>query len=95
MELGRVEIARFANPTGLFSQGGNLFTETAASGQAITGFPTDDGMGQLVQGSLEGSNVEVVQEMVDMITAQRAYELNSKTLKATDEMSQVANEIVR
>ncbi|CAN5909666.1 flagellar basal-body rod protein FlgG [soil metagenome] len=95
VELGRIEIARFANPTGLFSQGGNLFTETAASGQAITGFPTDDGMGQLVQGSLEGSNVEVVQEMVDMITAQRAYELNSKTLKATDEMSQVANEIVR
>ncbi|MEO8623082.1 MAG: flagellar basal-body rod protein FlgG [bacterium] len=95
VELGRIEIARFANPTGLFAQGENLFTETAAAGQAITGFPTDEGMGQLVQGSLEGSNVEVVQEMVDMITAQRAYELNSKTLKATDEMSQVANEIVR
>ncbi|MEP6619466.1 MAG: flagellar basal-body rod protein FlgG [bacterium] len=95
VELGRVEIARFPNPTGLMSQGENLLTETASSGTAITGFPTDEGMGQLVQGSLEGSNVEVVQEMVDMITAQRAYELNSKTLKATDEMSQVANNIVQ
>jgi flagellar basal-body rod protein FlgG len=95
VELGRIEIARFANPTGLFSLGENLLTETAASGQAITGFPADEGMGQLIQGSLEGSNVEVVQEMVDMITAQRAYELNSKTLKASDEMTQVANELVR
>ena len=95
VELGRIEIARFPNPTGLLAQGENLFTETPASGTPITGFPTDEGMGQLVQGSLEGSNVEVVQEMVDMITAQRAYELNSKTLKATDEMSQVANNIVQ
>jgi flagellar basal-body rod protein FlgG len=94
IELGRIEIARFPNPTGLLSQGENLLTETPASGTPITGFPTDEGMGQLIQGSLEGSNVEVVQEMVDMITAQRAYELNSKTLKATDEMSQVANQIV-
>lgn len=95
VELGRIEVARFANPTGLFALGENLLTATPASGQPITGFPADEGMGQLIQGSLEGSNVEVVQEMVDMITAQRAYELNSKTLKATDEMSQVANEIVR
>jgi flagellar basal-body rod protein FlgG len=95
VELGRIEIARFANPTGLFAEGENLFTETPASGQAITGYPADEGMGQLIQGSLEGSNVEVVQEMVDMITAQRAYELNSKTLKAADEMSQVANQIVQ
>ena len=94
-ELGRIEIARFTNPAGLMSEGENLYTATAASGEAIAGFPSDEGMGRLVQGSLEGSNVEVVQEMVDMITAQRAYELNSKALKATDEMSQVANEIVR
>ncbi|CAN5237161.1 flagellar basal-body rod protein FlgG [soil metagenome] len=95
VELGRIEIARFSNPSGLQAEGGNLFTETPASGQAVAGFPGDEGMGQLLQGSLEGSNVEVVQEMVDMISAQRAYELNSKAVKATDEMSQVANEMVR
>ena len=95
VELGRIEIARFSNPSGLQAEGGNLFTETPASGQALSGFPGDEGMGILLQGSLEGSNVEVVQEMVDMISAQRAYELNSKAIKATDEMSQVANEMVR
>ncbi|MEP6729870.1 MAG: flagellar basal-body rod protein FlgG [bacterium] len=95
VELGRIEIARFTNPSGLQAEGGNLFTETPASGQAVAGFPGDEGMGLLLQGSLEGSNVEVVQEMVDMISAQRAYELNSKAIKAADEMSQVANELVR
>ena len=90
-----LELARFSNPTGLLSQGENIYTETPASGQAVTGFPNDEGMGQLVQGSLEGSNVEVVQEMVDMISAQRAYELNSKAVKATDEMSEIATQIVR
>ena len=94
VELGRIELARFANPSGLFAQGENLFTETPASGQPVNGYPADEGMGTLMQGSLEGSNVEVVQEMVDMISAQRAYELNSKAVKATDEMSQVANQIV-
>ncbi len=95
VELGRIEIARFSNPSGMMAQGANLFTETPASGQAVTGFPGDEGMGALLQGSLEGSNVEVVQEMVDMISAQRAYELNSKAVKAAEEMSQVANEMVR
>ena len=95
VEIGRIEVARFTNPSGLEAQGGNLFTETPASGRAITGYPGDESMGILMQGSLEGSNVEVVQEMVDKISAQRAYELNSKSVKATDEMSQVANEIVR
>ena len=68
---------------------------TAASGEATTGYPQDDGMGRLVQGQLEGSNVEIVQEMVDMISAQRAYELNSKAIKAADEMSQTATDMVR
>jgi flagellar basal-body rod protein FlgG len=95
IELGRVEIARFSNPAGLMAQGENLYTETPASGQATTGFPGDEGMGRLLQGNLEGSNVEVVQEMVDMIAAQRAYELNSKAIKATEEMSDVANQMVR
>lgn len=94
-ELGRVELARFANPAGLFSEGQNLFTETPSSGQPVTGYPGDQGMGQTIQGSLEGSNVEVVQEMVDMISAQRAYELNSKAVKAADDMSGIATQMVR
>jgi flagellar basal-body rod protein FlgG len=94
-ELGRIELARFANPSGMMSMGQNLYAATAASGEATTGYPQDDGMGRLVQGQLEGSNVEIVQEMVDMISAQRAYELNSKAIKAADEMSQTATEMVR
>lgn len=94
-ELGRIELARFANPSGLEATGQNLYVATPASGEATTGYPLDDGMGRLVQGQLEGSNVEIVQEMVDMISAQRAYELNSKAVKAADEMSQTATEMVR
>jgi flagellar basal-body rod protein FlgG len=94
-ELGRIELARFANPSGMSSLGQNLYAATPASGEATTGYPMDDGMGRLVQGQLEGSNVEIVQEMVDMIAAQRAYELNSKAIKAADEMSQTATEMIR
>jgi flagellar basal-body rod protein FlgG len=94
-ELGRIELARFPNPSGMSSMGQNLFAATPASGEATTGYPMDDGMGRLVQGVLEGSNVEIVQEMVDMIAAQRAYELNSKAVKAADEMSQTATDMVR
>jgi flagellar basal-body rod protein FlgG len=94
-ELGRIELARFANPTGLQALGQNEYAATPASGEATSGFPGDEGMGSLVQGNLEGSNVEIVQEMVDMISAQRAYELNSKAVKAADEMSQTATELVR
>jgi flagellar basal-body rod protein FlgG len=94
-ELGRIELARFANPSGLQAIGQNEYTATPASGDATSGFPGDEGMGSLVQGNLEGSNVEIVQEMVDMISAQRAYELNSKAVKAADEMSQTATDLVR
>jgi flagellar basal-body rod protein FlgG len=94
-ELGRIEMARFANPAGLMSIGQNLYTATAASGEATVGFPMDDGFGRLIQGNLEGSNVEIVQEMVDMISAQRAYELNSKAVKAADEMSETASAMIR
>jgi flagellar basal-body rod protein FlgG len=94
-EVGRIEIARFMNPTGLMSIGENLYTETPASGQAIVGFPADEGMGRLLQGHLEGSNVEIVQEMVDMITSMRAYEINSKAIKNAEEMMTVANNMVR
>jgi flagellar basal-body rod protein FlgG len=94
-EIGRIELARFANPSGLFSMGQNLFGATAASGQPVNGFPDEEGMGKTVQGSLEGSNVEIVQEMVEMIAAMRAYEINSKAIKQADEMGQIANNITR
>jgi flagellar basal-body rod protein FlgG len=94
-ELGRIELARFANPSGLTALGQNLYTQTEASGDPTSGYPGDEGMGQLVQGQLEGSNVEIVQEMVDMISAQRAYELNSKAVTAADQMSQTATNMVQ
>jgi flagellar basal-body rod protein FlgG len=94
-ELGRIELARFTNPTGLLSSGENLYQQSAASGEPLLAYPQDDGMGQLLQGSLEASNVEIVQEMVDMITSMRAYELNSKSIKNSEEMMQTATEMVR
>jgi flagellar basal-body rod protein FlgG len=96
VELGQLELARFANPSGLLSLGGNNYQSTPASGEAMTGIPMEDGFGQVVQGALEASNVEIVQEMVDMITAQRAYEVNSKAIKTAEEMIQTAtNELIR
>ncbi len=96
VELGQLELARFANPSGLESLGGNNYRATPASGEPMTGVPMEDGFGQVVQGSLEASNVEIVQEMVDMIAAQRAYEVNSKAIKTAEEMIQtVTNELIR
>ena len=75
--------------------GENILRETAASGSAIVGFPQEDGFGRLVQGHLEGSNVEIVQEMVDMITALRAYEINSKAVQTSEQMAETANNLIR
>jgi flagellar basal-body rod protein FlgG len=94
-EVGRLELARFVNPAGLLALGQNLYAATAASGIPGIGFPSEEGMGRLQQGSLEASNVEIVQEMVEMITAMRAYEINSKAIKTSDEMGQIANNIAR
>ena len=94
-EIGRIELARFMNPSGLMAQGENILLETPASGAAVVGFPSEDGMGKLLQGSLEGSNVEIVQEMVDMISAMRAYEINSKAIKNAEEMMSIANGMIR
>ncbi|MBV9881225.1 MAG: flagellar basal-body rod protein FlgG [Gemmatirosa sp.] len=94
-ELGRIELARFSNPAGLQAQGENLYAATASSGEAVTGFPQEDGFGRTVQGAVESSNVEIVQEMVDMITAMRAYEINSKAIKNSEEMLEIANNLVR
>ena len=90
-QLGRIETTRFANPAGLKADGGNLYEPTAASGDAISGVPGLDGRGLLQQGYLEGSNVQVVEEMVNMIAAQRAFETNSKVIQSADQMLQMAN----
>ncbi|XLM21859.1 flagellar hook-basal body complex protein, partial [Chromobacterium piscinae] len=88
-------LANFVNPTGLLALGDNLFQETAASGNATPGNPGSDALGKLKQGSLEGSNVQVVEEMVDMIAAQRTYEMNTKVLSAADNMLQQLGQSVR
>lgn len=87
-ELGQLESADFINPAGLQSLGGNLFVETAASGAPQVGVPSNDGFGSMEQGSLENSNVKVVEELVKMITVQRAYEMNSKVVSTADQMMQ-------
>ncbi|AEG50271.1 flagellar basal-body rod protein FlgG [Sphingobium chlorophenolicum L-1] len=91
-QLGQVELASFMNPGGLQSTGGNLLKETAASGTPQVGVAGLDGRGVVRSGYLETSNVNVVEELVDMIETQRAYEVNSKMIKATDEMLQYANQ---
>ena len=88
----RLTLARFANPAGLRSLGGNLYEETAASGTPETGQPGEQGFGSTIQGYVEASNVNIVEEMVALIVAQRAYEINSKSIQTSDEMLQnVAN----
>lgn len=91
-ELGQIELARFVNPAGLQALGDNLLIETAASGAPQVGGAGADGRGSIRQGALEASNVNVVQELVDMIETQRAYEVSSKMITATDEMLRNANQ---
>jgi flagellar basal-body rod protein FlgG len=86
VELGQITLVNFVNPAGLSAQGGNLYRETAASGAPVEGVPGEEAFGQLEQGTLEGSNVQVVEEMVDMITVQRAWEMNAKMVSAADDM---------
>jgi len=85
-EIGQLTLANFANPRGLQPVGETFLVETAASGPPVVGEPLADGAGKLVQGALEASNVNVVQELVAMIEAQRAYEVNSRSISASDEM---------
>jgi flagellar basal body rod protein FlgG len=94
-EIGTIELVRFVNPAGLNSIGRNLYLSTSASGDPVTGTAGEDGFGTITQGYLELSNVSVVDEMVNMITAQRAYEINSKSIQASDEMLQMANNLKR
>lgn len=88
--IGQIELYRFVNPAGLQAVGKNLFKETVASGPEIPGTPGMDGMGGLLQGFLEMSNVKIVEEMVNMIVAQRAYESNSKAIQTSDSMLSTA-----
>ena len=87
-QVGQIQIADFINPAGLLAKGENLYAETAASGAPQTGTAGASGFGTLVQGSLEASNVNVVEELVNMIETQRAYEMNSKAISTTDQMLQ-------
>lgn len=93
--IGQIELARFVNPAGLQSMGRNLYTATASSGAPLVGTAGLDGLGNIAQGFVEMSNVQVVEEMVAMITSQRAYEVNSRAIQAADEMLQTANNLRR
>jgi flagellar basal-body rod protein FlgG len=88
VELGTIELSLFANPGGLEAAGNNLLVETAASGEPFNAKPGVDGAGGLTQGYLEGANVKAVEEMIDMISTQRAYEMNSKVIQTADQMLQ-------
>lgn len=94
-DIGQLELVRFPNAAGLLARGGNVYLESPASGTPLNGTPGLDGLGEIASGYLEMSNVETVDELVRMITAQRAYELNSKTISMADQMLQTANNIKR
>ncbi|MBK3737433.1 flagellar basal-body rod protein FlgG [Azospirillum brasilense] len=91
--VGQLQLATFANAAGLEAVGDNLFLQTGASGEAVNGNPGAPGFGRVVQGALETSNVNIVQEITTLISAQRAYEMNSKVIKTTDEMMQQASQL--
>jgi flagellar basal-body rod protein FlgG len=94
-QVGRLELALFQNPAGLQSIGKSLFIPTQASGDAVTGTPGENGLGSILSGYVEQSNVSVVEEMVSMIVSQRAYEANSKVIRTADEMFTQANNVIR
>ncbi|MCL4492355.1 MAG: flagellar basal-body rod protein FlgG [Nitrospirae bacterium] len=94
-QIGSIEIARFINPAGLQAQGKNLFTETDSSGAPVTGVPGTEGRGTINQGFIEMSNVNVVEELANLIIAQRAFDLNSKAVQASDEMLQTSSNLKR
>jgi flagellar basal-body rod protein FlgG len=92
-QIGRLQVHTFPNITGLQSVGKSLYQETGASGAVISGNPGEGGLGSVLQGYLEMSNVSVVQEMINLIVGQRAYEVNSKAVQAADEMLRIANSV--
>ncbi|MEW6680634.1 MAG: flagellar basal-body rod protein FlgG [bacterium] len=94
-EIGKIELVRFVNPGGLSAMGKNILKQTAASGEPLTGTPGEGGFGRLAQGFIEMSNVNVVEEMVNMIVAQRAYEFSSKAIQTADSMLGVVTTLKR
>lgn len=93
-EIGRIELSRFINPSGLEAMGDNLYRETAASGLRLDGEPgLDEGFGRLRQGFLEESNVDVIKELVDLISAQRAFEINTKSIETADQILHTINKL--
>lgn len=95
VEIGQLELVGFTNPAGLNPVGGNLYVASDKSGEPVSGTPGQNGMGMLAQGFLESSNVKLVEEMVNLIVAQRAYEVNSKVVQASDEMLAMSNNLRR
>jgi len=95
LDLGQLELVRFNNPQGLLAQGGNVYRATESSGDAIAARPGEEGAGTLAQGFVEGSNVKLVEEMVDLMVAQRAYEASVKVVQASDEMLGMINGLRR
>ena len=93
--FGQINLFKFINPSGLLSEGGNIVRESSASGPFIEATPGQQGVGTLRQNFIERSNVEIVNELVNLIVAQRAYEVNSRAIQASDQMLQVATSIVR
>ena len=93
--MGQITLYNFPNPAGLSSEGGNLYAATDGSGLELSGIPGQDGFGLMRGGFLERSNVEVVTELISLITAQRAYEINSRAIRAADEMLSTTTDIVR
>lgn len=94
-QVGTIQLANFVNPGGLASEGGNMYAETEASGTPEVGTPGRNGLGEIKQGYIEESNVDVVNELVELIGAQRSYELNSKVVRAGDRVLQATNQLAR
>ncbi|MFA5864409.1 MAG: flagellar basal-body rod protein FlgG [Phycisphaerae bacterium] len=92
-DVGQIQLAKFVNSSGLLAKGQNVFVETAASGTPIEGNPTENGLGSILQNNLESSNVEPVKELVDLIQTQRSFELNSQSIKSSDEMLRVISNL--
>jgi flagellar basal-body rod protein FlgG len=94
-EIGQIELVNFMNPAGLVAKGGNLFVHSESSGEPVYANPGEEGMGLLIQSYLEKSNVDVAQEMINLIVAQRSYEINSKAIKTADEILGLVNNLKR